>query len=337
MLPQLPDEVREIITSAPEAEYATLSSAGMPIANPLFHYYGPNGTIDVATGIAYPAKAERAKRNPRVGLLFAPDVAAHDPVVRNALPGQVGSVHTAATSRTGSPVALVAAVASVQDTDIQANTDRYVRDFTREHPLNTTWEQEQLRVWYYARIYIECTPVRVLWWPEGLRTGEPPRVWSATDVALSDAAPASGPGGRGKQWPAPHWREAAERVVQAGAAPTLTVADADGFPLPFPTLAAELTDTGFDLELPTRQPWTPTGQACLTFTVSATFLGTASQTADGAHFAVDRVLGNLPLSGNDQMPRDSDEARSQLMERLARELAKRGQPVPQVRLTPEPA
>jgi hypothetical protein len=48
IFPYLAQEVREILLTAPEVEFATISANGHPINNPLFHYFGDNGqTIDV--------------------------------------------------------------------------------------------------------------------------------------------------------------------------------------------------------------------------------------------------------------------------------------------------
>ena len=101
-----------------------------------------------------------------------------------AWPGQRGG--TAAVPPGDRPVVVICATASVRDSDIQANTDRYVRDFLRDHPLRVPWEQDRERVWYYARIYIECTPRRVLFWPAGtLGRGGAGRVGGAAAVAGS--------------------------------------------------------------------------------------------------------------------------------------------------------
>ena len=56
-----PALLQQIIAETREAEFATLTAKLAPISNPLFHYYNEGDpTIDVATGLAYPAKADRA-------------------------------------------------------------------------------------------------------------------------------------------------------------------------------------------------------------------------------------------------------------------------------------
>jgi hypothetical protein len=340
VLKEMPEQVRAVLAGAREVEFATLSAEGVPVNNPLFHYFGPDGTtIDVATGVAYPAKADRARRNPKVGLLFAPGIAAADPVVKGSLTGQVSLEGTPGGALPDSPVVVICATASVRDADIQANTDRYVRDFLRDHPLRVPWEQDRERVWYYARIYIECTPHRVLFWPAGLSAGKAPVVWEPSPPwpgKPSDPAPA----GRAKpreKWPAAPWRETATTVLAEIPVPTLTVVDANGYPLPFPTTGARITDEGFDLELPDGLPWSPAGRACLTFAVTATFLGSVRHSAGQTVFTVDRVVGNLPLSGNKLLPGTSTQAKDLLLARLSEQLELRDQPMPQVRLLADEA
>jgi len=131
-------------------------------------------TLDVSTGLTYPAKAERARGNPKVALLYS------DPV---------GSGLEEA------PVALVQGLATVRDADLQANTDRYVCLSLAK--LRAVYEGQPRFVlrsltWYFARIWMEVTPMRILWWPLG-HLGEPPRGWRApagTPAPPSDPAPA---------------------------------------------------------------------------------------------------------------------------------------------------
>jgi hypothetical protein len=340
ILPHLPEEVREVLLTAPEVEFATLSAKGQPINNPLFYYFGDDGrTIDVATGVAYPAKAERAQRNPNVGLLFAPGVASHDPVVRGSFAAKVMGKEDATTadrfqlvSGSAKSVVLIAAKATVRDSDIQANTDRYLKLWRRYHQDMTflPWEQERERVWYYSRIWIQCTPIRILWWPDGLSDGQPPKEWRASPdlvVPASDPAPPKRAAPR-ENWPSSDWRTVAEAVIADLPTPTLTFADEEGFPLPLPVLSARQVHPGFELTLPSTLPWRPEGPACLTFALSATFLGRVEPAGAKVTFVVDRFVGNLPLAGNDQMPENSPEGRERLLSRLQIELERRNQPIP---------
>jgi len=68
--PAWPTELGEVFERAITCEYASLTRAGRPVTVPSTPYVG-SGTLDVSTGLTYPAKAERARRNPKVALLFA--------------------------------------------------------------------------------------------------------------------------------------------------------------------------------------------------------------------------------------------------------------------------
>ena len=70
LLQQLPEAAQDLIRSGINTSFTSISSAGVPIDTPLLIFYaGDLSTIDLATGIAYPAKAERARKNPKAGLL----------------------------------------------------------------------------------------------------------------------------------------------------------------------------------------------------------------------------------------------------------------------------
>ena len=56
-------------------EYTSLTRAGLPIMIPLTPFLGEDQlSVDVSTGLTYPANAERARRNPKVCLLFSDPV-----------------------------------------------------------------------------------------------------------------------------------------------------------------------------------------------------------------------------------------------------------------------
>src|ERR1700722_10309598 len=105
--PPWPSGLLEVWEGSVTAEYGSLTRTGSPVTVPTTPYVGVDGrTLDVSTGLTYPTKAERARRDPRVCLLFA------DPL---------GS------GMEGAAVVLVQGLATVRDGDLQANMDRYVR------------------------------------------------------------------------------------------------------------------------------------------------------------------------------------------------------------------
>ena len=72
MTASLPEAVRECFSRFITTEYTTIDSRQQPITWPVTPYYTPGGpTIDLTTGLGYPKKADDAKRNPRVALLFS--------------------------------------------------------------------------------------------------------------------------------------------------------------------------------------------------------------------------------------------------------------------------
>ena len=72
----LPEELIPILMDSWACEYASLKKNGTPITYPLISFPGDDGrTIEVATGLAYPSKAERARNNPKVCLLYSDPIA----------------------------------------------------------------------------------------------------------------------------------------------------------------------------------------------------------------------------------------------------------------------
>jgi hypothetical protein len=323
-----PAQLTPFLDAAVTTEYASLTRDGRPVAVPVTPYSGA-ATLDVSTGLTYPAKAERARRDPRVALLFA------DPV---------GSGLEAP------PVALVQGLATVRDRDLQAGLDRYVRVSSAKLPGSyegTPWFVLRRSAWYFTRIWVEVTPLRVTWWERGDLDAEP-RVWSAprgTTAPPSDPAPS---GSTPPPWrPAPtDWHEAARRAEHLGV-PDVTLAGADGWPLPLPARLVERVDDGFVVTLPAGAPPSPAepGPACLTFHTHAerftgqenvTLVGTGVRTGSAGeervHVRVERALGDFSLPGGRATRALSFfRAARRLDRRLAEEAARRGQPVPLVR------
>lgn len=291
---------------------------------PTTPYVGPGSTLDVTTGLTYPTKAERARRNPRVCLLFA------DPVGES-----MGSA----------PVAVVQGHAAVRDLDLQANTDRYIRESQIKLPDATKGQPKVLlkrMAFYYARIWIEITPLRILWWSDR-SMNETPRDWRApTNTALPESDPAP-PGSSPPAWrePPADWRSLARRALTDLPLADLTTVDADGYPLCIPVETSGLADDTVELRVGAGAPDLRAGPACLTlhghpeqFTgqENHTLIGTL-ETADGPpHFRVQRALADWSLAGNRANAALAFlSARRSLSPRLKAEAARRGQPVPVVR------
>lgn len=104
------------------------------------------GSLAVTTALGMPRKAEHARRNPRVALLFSDATGAG--IERPSM-------------------ILVQGTAVVDDDDLDANRARY-RDDTAAKPTGPT-EAPRARGhdWYFTRIYIHVRPERVLVWRDG--------------------------------------------------------------------------------------------------------------------------------------------------------------------------
>jgi len=323
-----PDGLLEVFERSLTVEYASLTRTGLPITVPTTPYLGDNfETIDVSTGLTYPTKAERARRDPRVCLLFA------DPL---------GS------GLDEPPVVLVQGLATVRDSDLQANTDRYVRLSMQKLPEATKGQPRfvlRRLGWYYARIWIEVTPLHMRWWP-GRNLEEPPRTLNAAE---GTAAPLSDPAPSGKQpgpWLAPpsSWRDAA-READRLSTHDLTTVDANGFPLCLPVLRTEVVDDGFGLRLGPGAPPVQAGPACLTIHAhpqrftgqeNRTIIGTLQPSPDRGgpfHFRAERALADWSLAGSrTRMGLSFLGKGRRLSPRLASEAQRRFQAVPIVRL-----
>jgi len=315
LLTQLPDNVVAMLRRTLVTEFATLSKAGVPIDTPV-SYFNPDdlATIDVATGLSYPAKAERARRNPKVGLLIA------------------GSKDE--------PIVSIAGMAAVKDADLQANAMRYIQETSFSRPNNPPWELARHAVWYWTRMIVCVAPVTVRWWDNRDALGSAPhcvRAPEGTDYAASDPAP-HGAVSASSNWPAQDWRALAESVVGMGGTAHLTLCDEDGFPLPMPVRDVRLTDDGLAMRVPAGAPWERAGKACLTFYGNQTFVGEVSADGDDTLLTVERALPIHPFVADDTVMWEPEpELREAFMSRLRHELDRRGQPVPTIpEVEPEP-
>jgi hypothetical protein len=153
----LPPDVQAVFERFITTEYTTLDRSGHPITWPVTPYYhAGEGCVDVTTGVGYPKKADDAGANPRVSLLFS------DP--------------------TGSgmekpPMVLVQGTARVDEEDLEANRERYLRESYAKLPgMRSAMPPKFLHGfmrWYVDRIYVHVWPERVYVWPDGDPTREP--------------------------------------------------------------------------------------------------------------------------------------------------------------------
>lgn len=302
-------------------EYASLTAKGQPITYPVTPYVGEN-TLDVSTGLTYPTKADRARRNPKVALLYSDSVGSG---LKNP------------------PTALVYGYAAVRDHNLQANTDRYVRESIRRFPQTynnmPSFVLKRMN-WYFARIWIEVTPIKILWWENGALDSAP-QVWRAAAPAmpsLLDPPPAGVNPGAWKDAP-PDWRASVTHAVRAMGNPVLTVVDAEGFPVPFRVKHANAASDGFDLDLYGGMPTLAQGFACLTFhTHPEVFNGQENLVFVGkvqpnGHFQVERQLADWSLKGGSLGATVSMMINGRkLAPRMKAEAARRGQPIPVINL-----
>lgn len=325
----VPSELVALIERTYVCEYASNKADGTPITTALTPVPGRDGpTIDIDTGLAYPLKAERARRDPRVCLLFS------DPA---ALPGN------------DPPVALVHGRATVRDADLQANVDRSVALQLAISPAFRQIPGFVLRrmIGYLARIRIEITPEKITWWPGG-DLDRPPQHWQAptgTTAPPSDAPPA-GPRSAGS----PLVAVDADPMASVATAlndlgpPILTAHDQDGYPVPFRAARGSAEGVVVHLDLHAHTPARLDGRACLSLhTVeiknddiraneNRTFVGSVAFSGDRAEFRIERQLPTISLrkglKGNVELLK----LNRRLKARLESEAARRGQPVPTVHL-----
>lgn len=303
----LPPEALRVLRSGTTAEFATISAAGVPIDTPTFYFPDAGLTsLDIGTGLAYPAKAERARRNSRVGMLV--EGAADQPVIS------------------------VAGHAAVHDADIQLNLERYLAEtiFSPNiDPELVPWEKTRKRLFYAARIIVAVTPAHVRWWPNRAAMDQPPQEWRAppgTVFAGSDPAPPR-KASAAPEWNQRDWQDLADQAQDGGMPAHLTLIDAEGFPVPLRVRSCKRDALGFRLRAPRGAPWS-SGKATLSFVGKEIFVGEAVADGDETLFKVERALPILPMM--DDRTGMKPEVIETLNARLAAELDRRGLPMPVV-------
>ena len=304
----LPDEVVHLIRSGMVAEYASVTAKGIPIDTPTYYFPSEDvSTLDIGTGLAYPAKAERARRYPKVGLLIEGD--ADEPVVS------------------------IAGFGAVRDADIQANLNRYAAETAHLLPPGGAWEAMRKSVFYWSRVFVAVAPAHVRWWPNREAAhNEAPSEWVApegTQYPQSDPKP-DGKMSNPPAWPLKPWQEIADMAIEREAPGHLTLRDGDGFPLPLRARSISRCDEGFAMAVPRSAPWAE-GPATLSFQGREVLIGQARQEEDKTILAVERAMPLFPLTTPDQsVPRPDRETRAQLTARMDEELARRGLATPVV-------
>jgi hypothetical protein len=313
--PSVLDTAPRFITT----EYASLTGAGAPITWPVTPYDGGD-TIDVSTGLTYPLKAERARRNPRVALSFSYPVGSgvEDPAV-----------------------VVVQGIATVRDADLRANSARYIAASAQRFPEATGRVPSFVMArmaWYWSRIWVQVTPVHVRWWPHG-DLDQTPLAWHAADATAppSDPAPDGPSAGSWKTGPAEPWQRRSANAIERLGLPVLTVVDTNGFPLPVRVRAAEATSDGFVVRPPAGVA-IGEGPAFLTFhshpevfqgQENIGLAGHARVMGDEVHVRVDRALADFPVPRNPlRSAWQMLTAGRALTPRLEHEADRRGQRVP---------
>ncbi|UDY36734.1 hypothetical protein [Dermatobacter hominis] len=229
--PTVLEHIERFVTT----EYASVTRAGAPVTWPVTPYAGADrSTIDVATGLTYPLKAERARRDPRVSLSFS---------------FPVGS------GITDAPTVLVQGLATVRDADLRHTSSRYLQAAADRFPEQfagiPTWQLRRMG-WYWTRMWVEVTPVRVLWWDGGdLQTA--PQEWRApagTTAPPSDPAPHGTSSGA---WSSKvvDWRARRAGAIERLGAPVITTMSPDGWPQPWRAVEVAETPDGYELVAPT--------------------------------------------------------------------------------------
>jgi hypothetical protein len=202
--------VHDVFQRFVTCELTTIDSKGRPITWPVTPFYRPgDAAIRVTTGLGYPKKANDARRNPKVALLFS------DPT---------GSDLAQA------PMVLVQGIAEVDDEDLAANRERYERDTEAKPtggreaappgPLGRRFD------WYFTRIYLHVRPERVFVWRAGDASVEPDVVNSGNEEVEVDE-----PGSPDREPVPPTWDRRIAELGRRYQTAVLSIVGEDGFPV----------------------------------------------------------------------------------------------------------
>ena len=249
MTGSLPPDVQRAFERFVTTELTTVDATGQPITWPVTPYYSAGaGAIDVTTGIGYPKKADDAARNPRVSLLFSD-------------PTGSGMEHPCAV--------LVQGTALVDDTNLEANRERYFRESGEKLPATKEMHppafMRRMFDWYYTRLYIYVRPERVFVWQGGDFAGEPTlydshleevRSKHSAEPPVELPAPVGG---------SPAWDDRMDELGRRHDTAVLSVVGPDGFPMST-RLKIEPDRGGNRVRLGEMPDWMPAAptRACLT-------------------------------------------------------------------------
>ncbi len=297
----------KVIASYRVAEYVSRSSDGAPLCWPLFPEL-VEGRVAFSTPYVMPTKANNARREPRVAVLFS------DP--------------TASGGSDADPLVLLQGRAEVLDSDWQHNADRYVDQILRlgfgpgsGRILLRTPGLRQFAVGYLTRTWIEIRPEHIVSWA---RNGPVPPELQAVKPAGHQTGPSI-------DIPAPvgEWARRYPRP------PVLAFIAANGYPAAI-RAAAQL---GKDrIEFSTAVPATPGAPACLTFHKVRGNHRSSSSFMIRGHFdeagrlVPERIVGNTG-TGRDRLTGTPELYRQVFFmgQKLRAQARRQGRPVPRVR------
>jgi len=322
-----PSELAEVFERSVTVEYGSLTRSGRPITVPVSPYHGAGGkTLDISTGLTVPAKADRARENPKVCLLYA------DPIGEGM---------------SKLPVVLVQGHAAVRDADLQRNMDRYVQLSAAKYPATIKGVPSIVLgklAYYYARIWIEVTPLRVRWWPNRHMSSEPKEWLAPANAVLPESDPAP-TGAAPPPWRQPpvNWRPVVRHALKRLTLSDLSFVDVDGYPVCLPVALGPLEGDRLTVRLGPGAPELLAGPACLSLHTHAkvfagqenrTLVGHFLQDDSGRTFVIERALGDWSAPGNKLRVNVAFLRKGpKLAPRLKAEAARRDQAVPRVRLS----
>ena len=158
---ELPSEVQAVVQNFLTCEFTTLGKGGRPITWPTLPTFWPErGQFVVASPAALSQKAANVRRDPRVSLLYSNPTGSglrHPPAV--LVQGEAQSPEGVVTGTAGLEPGLVACLAEQG------------RRLLRTQPGMRLYLANQLTraimEWYFIRVFIYVTPLRITWWPGG--------------------------------------------------------------------------------------------------------------------------------------------------------------------------